>query len=271
MLVTLRYLAKGDFQSECGDLHGISQPKVSRVISRVVSALDLRLQNINFPTSEQDIIKTKTQFYNLANFPGVIGAVDGTLIPILAPKDDEYVYVCRKGYHALNVQGVVDSSLRFTNMVCKWPGSVHDSFIFNNSKLREVLEGLPNCWLVGDSGYPLKACLMTPKLHPQTEAEERYNKAHGQTRVVVERAFGVLKSRFRCLHKTGGCLPFSPEKCIKVISVAMKLHNVCIDRKVPLVAPGGDGVEINSEEDTVYLGQDRDGTLQRERLVQLFI
>ena len=40
------------------------------------------------------------------------GAVDGTLIPIQAPKDDEHVFVCRKGYHALNIQGVVEHELR---------------------------------------------------------------------------------------------------------------------------------------------------------------
>ena len=39
----------------------------------------------------------------------LIGAVDGTLEPIIAP------YVCRKGYHAINVQGVVDADLRLLN------------------------------------------------------------------------------------------------------------------------------------------------------------
>ena len=33
----------------------------------------------------------------------------------------------------------------------------------------------------------------------------------------------------RCLHKTGGCLQFAPEKCAKVFVVCAKLHNVCIE------------------------------------------
>lgn len=125
MLIFLRYLAKGDFQSECADLHGVSQPTVSRIISTVVSALDARLKNIIFPSTNEDIICMKTKFFSLAKFPGVIGAVDGTLIPILAPKEDEYAFVCRKGYHALNVQGVVDTSLR-----CEKTFHVHIFFYY---------------------------------------------------------------------------------------------------------------------------------------------
>lgn len=83
-------------------------------------------------------------------------------------------------------------------MVAKFPGSVHDSFIFNNSELRYHLEeSNQDGWLLGDSGYGLKRYLMTPKLNPSTVAEENYNKAHSRTRMVVERAFGIAKSRFR--------------------------------------------------------------------------
>lgn len=117
LLVCLRYLAKGDFQSECADLHGVSQPTVSRVIGSVLLALNGHLNNVKFPTSNEEIIHIKSQFFKLAKFPGVIGAVDGTLIPILAPNVDEFAYVCRKGYHALNVQGVVDASLRLMRTV----------------------------------------------------------------------------------------------------------------------------------------------------------
>ena len=47
------------------------------------------------------------------------------------------------------------SSSRFTNIVVKWPGSTHDSFILNNSGKPDVMTGI-NGWLLGDSGYALK-------------------------------------------------------------------------------------------------------------------
>ena len=47
-------------------------------------------------------MKIKADFYKMANFPIVIGAVDGTQIAILRiSSDDEHVFVSRKGLHAM--------------------------------------------------------------------------------------------------------------------------------------------------------------------------
>ena len=54
-------------------------------------------------------------------------------------------------------------------------------------------------WLLGDSGYPLKNWLITPLATPANPQELRFQKAHCKTRNTVERAFGVLKQRFRYL------------------------------------------------------------------------
>lgn len=56
-------------------------------------------------------------------------------------------------------------------------------------------------WLLGDSAYALKKYMMTPKSNPSDQGEENYNAAHSRTRVVVERALGVCKSRFRYLYR----------------------------------------------------------------------
>jgi hypothetical protein len=59
--------------------------------------------------------------------------------------------------------------------------------------------------IVGDSGYPLEPWLLTPVMGQQlSAAEAAYNMAHIKTRNCIERAIGVLKSRFRCLDKSGG-------------------------------------------------------------------
>jgi hypothetical protein len=56
------------------------------------------------------------QFYRLARFPDVMGDIDGTLLKIQAPKHQEASFVCRKNYHALNVQAIADSSMSKNKM-----------------------------------------------------------------------------------------------------------------------------------------------------------
>nr|XP_034328367.1 putative nuclease HARBI1 [Crassostrea gigas] len=165
----------------------------------VVDALNASLDNIIFPMGQEEILRTKEEFLRVANFPNVVGAIDGTLIPIMGMTgDDEHVFVCRKGFHAINMQGIVTADLRFTNIVCKYGGAKHEAYILANSSIPEIMDQLPGGgWLLGDSGYPLRPWLMTPFLTPQAGQQEKYNASHIKTRNCVERAFGVLKSRFR--------------------------------------------------------------------------
>ncbi|KAK3889942.1 hypothetical protein Pcinc_006095 [Petrolisthes cinctipes] len=86
----------------------------------------------------------------------------------------------------------------------------------------------------GDSGYPLKPFLLTPFLNPGTRGEERYNRSYKQTRVIVEQTFGILKSRFRCLHSSGGSLQYHPRKCAKIAAACMLLHNRCVRHRIPV-------------------------------------
>ena len=53
----------------------------------------------------------------------MLGAIDGSLVPLIAPSENEPVYVSRKGYHAINVQGIMNAELLPTNVVARWPGS----------------------------------------------------------------------------------------------------------------------------------------------------
>ncbi|KAK0149199.1 putative nuclease HARBI1 [Merluccius polli] len=75
---------------------------------------------------------------------------------------------------------------------------------------------------------------MTPILHPATEPDERYSHAQRKTRSVVERCIGVVKSRFRCIDRSGGVLQYIPERACKIITCAFILHNICIMYRLPI-------------------------------------
>ena len=85
---------------------------------------------------------------------------------------------------------------------------------------------------IGDSGYPLEPWLLTPVNNPTTNGERKYNTAHCKTRNIVERSFGLLKSRFRCLSQSGGTLLYKPEKVCRIVVACAVLHNFCITRGI---------------------------------------
>ncbi|KAJ8983171.1 hypothetical protein NQ317_016273 [Molorchus minor] len=89
---------------------------------------------------------------------------------------------------------VASPQCEILDIVIRWPGSAHDSRIFNSSSVCLRLEAgnLPGI-LLGDSAYAQTRYVYTPLLAPANRAEQRYNNAHIHTRNVVERTFGILK------------------------------------------------------------------------------
>ncbi|RXM29197.1 putative nuclease HARBI1 [Acipenser ruthenus] len=98
----------------------------------------------------------------------------------------------------------------------------------------------------GDSGYGLKPMLMTPIANPATPQQRKYNKIHCSTRSTIERAFGILKVRFRCLDLTGGTLQYSPQGVCRLIVLCCMLHNTAIARSLPVYNDEGNVIETNS-------------------------
>lgn len=275
VLSALRFYATGSMQKDAGDLHGISQASVSRCVSSVSTALCRKAASyIHFPTDHEEVKMIMSNFHDIAKFPNVISCVDGTQIAITSPRQNEHLYVCRKGYHSLNVQVICDAKLRFLNVIAKWPGSTHDSFIFKSSAIYEHLEQQQqqqsgsHGWLLGDSGYPLLPYLLTPVLRPAGGADERYNRVQRHTRNAIERGIGVWKMRFRCIHKTGGCLQSPPETCAKIIVACAVLHNICINNNVPETEPCDSLPDDIDDDDTLQANtQQNSGTKVRSRLI----
>nr|XP_049694472.1 putative nuclease HARBI1 [Helicoverpa armigera] len=232
LLCALRFFATGNFLLTIGDLSGVSVSTSCRIIRRVATAIvTLREEFIRFPETPEEISTVKEQFYKIARFPNVLGCIDCTHIKIQSPGgDDAELFRNRKSYMSINTQTITDANLLITDVVSRWPGSTHDSTIYQNSSRYQRFQNgeYGGAYLLGDSGYPLKSHLLTPYLNPSTRGEQKYNEAHIKTRNTVERQYGVLKRRFPVLA-VGIRLKLST--AVNVILACCILHNICIIRK----------------------------------------
>lgn len=248
-VIALKFYAHGTSFRALGEQYGVSLGTISNVIDRVTDGiLSSYNDNIRMPTTREQCAEISNEFFATAGIPNVVGCVDGSLIPIKRPSINEHVFVSRKSYHAINAMFVCRPDLRFTYVDATFPGATQDAAVFRESQLRQgfINRSVPQGFLLGDSGYGLSQYLLTPVQNPTDRASASYNQAHRRTRNVIERAFGVMKSRFRCLDRSGGPLRFAPLKCARIINAVALLHNLAIEMRL---TDDGDRVAISENED----------------------
>lgn len=113
---------------------------------------------IGFPYAVVEQAQIKMQFAVMSGFPNVIGAIDCTHVAIKAPSENEYAFVNRKQYHSINMQIICDADTILLNVVARWPGTTHNSFILRQSNVGRRLQtgAVQDGWLLGK---PLYVCV----------------------------------------------------------------------------------------------------------------
>ena len=143
LCIALQYYATGSFYVLIGDLHGVSERTVGRVVDRVSRALAGKVDDfVRLPT-QGEADTAMVSFYQRGGFPNVWGAIDCTQIPIVCPNEFESVYTNRFGEYSINVQLVCNHELIIVNCAVRWPGSVNDARILKESCLHHFLELVP--------------------------------------------------------------------------------------------------------------------------------
>ncbi|KAF7367159.1 Transposon en spm sub-class [Mycena sanguinolenta] len=145
-------------------------------------------------------------------FENALGGIDGTHIPSWPSKEDRQLQRDRKGQVSQNVLCCCSFDMRFQYAVTGYDGSAADATMFSQSRMEDfrIPEGK---YYLADAGFPNCKALLVPyrgvRYHlnewlrsnqsPQNP-QELFNLRHAQARNVIERIFGVLKSRWGVLR-----------------------------------------------------------------------
>ncbi|KAL6533351.1 hypothetical protein OROMI_027463 [Orobanche minor] len=130
----------------------------------------------------------------MEGFPGCVGFVDGTTIPLSEKPslDGEHRY-------SINMQVVCDVDRRIIGFSCGWPGSMHDAGIWRKSAQAKN----PNQffskgeYIIGDSAYGVSKYLIPAfkSLVADIQMNKEFNYVLAKSRVRNEHTIGILKGR----------------------------------------------------------------------------
>lgn len=95
--------------------------------------------------------------------------------------------------------------------------------------------------------------MITPYRNPSNPTEKKFNETHCKIRNIIERCFGVIKNRFRCVIGSRG-LHYSPQKVTKIVNACCALHNICIFYKNNM--PSNEVVHEDDNEEQIFESSD---------------
>ncbi|XP_071636848.1 putative nuclease HARBI1 isoform X2 [Temnothorax longispinosus] len=250
---------------------GVGKATAFKAVRRVTYALHCLAPRFIQWLKGEAVNCTVEDFLKAKGFPKVIGALDGSHIKIRAPKEDAASYICRKQFHAIHLQAVCNAKSVFTHCYAGHVGSVHDARVFRSSTLARYIE-MPNKYfpsdthIIADAAYAIHPHVIVPFRDNGhlTTFQKNYNFCLSSTRMAIERAFGLLKVRFRILLD---CLPLTNIKKIpQVILACCVLHNICIlrnDEFPVIVCPN----ITNTVPDVTQTGTEL-GNIKRNKIMQ---
>ncbi|XP_071649301.1 uncharacterized protein [Temnothorax longispinosus] len=190
LLSVIWLLSSPDSYRSIGDRFNMAKSSLSASFVRVVTALcRIAHRFIKWP-QRAEIEEIKEKFQKLSHIPGVLGAIDGTYIPIKAPQIDPEVYINRKCFYGITLQAICDPSLKFIDCFAGYPSSVSDVRIFRNSDIYAQISGEPQAYfpngefLLGDKAYPVLIWLIPPYIDRgnTTEIQRHFNRNLASTR-----------------------------------------------------------------------------------------
>ena len=96
--------------------------------------------SVKFPLTRQELEELMGEFEEEFKIPQIVGVIDGCHIEINAPQDNHEDYFNRKQHYSVNLQAIVNCSLKFIHVSFGYPGSIHDARVLRLSGLFDLGE-----------------------------------------------------------------------------------------------------------------------------------
>ena len=229
VLMFMWYIANKDSYRVVARLFDVYKSTAHKYIHKVSSAVcDIAPRLLVWPShDQQEEISRNVEMST--RIPNCVGFIDGSHIRLQSAPGGDKDYTNRKGYHSMQVQVVVDDKMIITDCYVGWPGSSHDARVFSNSPIRDAMENgnilAANKYVFGDSAYPLSSYILVPFRDNGhlTAGQRHFNRLLSSGRQAVERAFGLIKGRFRQLRNIESTNV--PHIC-QLITAGCVLHNL---------------------------------------------
>jgi hypothetical protein len=107
-------LGSGNSLQICGEVYGIVESMASIILKEFFVAIKKHFKPLVIPKLIINKIKEITiGFECLYKIPYILGAINGSHVPIIAPNVDPKSYYCHKGFYYTLIQGVIDAKCSF--------------------------------------------------------------------------------------------------------------------------------------------------------------
>uniref|UniRef100_A0A8C5LZJ8 DDE Tnp4 domain-containing protein n=1 Tax=Leptobrachium leishanense TaxID=445787 RepID=A0A8C5LZJ8_9ANUR len=238
LVITLRYLASG---CSLKDLHynfRIGRSTAGEIVRKVCQTIWHTMKDQCLPTpTHKACVEIAAGFWERANFPNCLGAVDGKHVRIVKPQQSGSLHQNYKHFFSIRLLAVADANYSFVYVGSY--GKDSDSTLFRNSTLWNEIESgslniprpapLPGSDVavpyafVGDKAFGLSTHLLRPYSGTHLNVKKRvFNYRLSRARRYVECTFGILSNKWRIFHR-----PFDVhvDFCVDMVKCCCIVHN----------------------------------------------
>lgn len=215
------------------------------MVEKVCDAIwdEMKMECFPEPTTEM-WLNIAEGFKSKANFPHVLGALDGKHVRVIKPSLTGSLYYNYKHYFSILLLAICDSNYRFIYVDIGAYGKCSDSTVFRDSmfyqKLQDGTLNIPNSsaitgitdsvpyFFIGDEAFNISNNVLRPYAgHHLNYTKRVFNYRLSRARRYIECAFGILTHKWRIFQRP---LNVNINLSIKIVKACCILHNFVRER-----------------------------------------